>query len=261
MPPEALLVRPRYGKPVDVFSLACITLHVMSHQWPEPKDRVQEDPVTYEMRALKEVERREQYLHGCTFPTGLKPLVESCLHNQPDFRLPVSRVCVELKKLRDSVSKQVPFAMASTIELFDTVQQQKLQIIDLQTEIKSSKTDISNAEQRVRNAEQQLSKLENELEQEHQQTSQLLQLKNELQQQNSVLQQQINEKEQQIEMFASMAAKCNEAAVNQFRQGREQYQFYIQKVLSAQDQMSQAMDQVGWIIYLIIKQLCLCFSC
>ena len=54
MPPEALLKKPRYGKPVDVFSLACVILHVMSHQWPEPKDHVPEGSMT----ALTEVERR-----------------------------------------------------------------------------------------------------------------------------------------------------------------------------------------------------------
>ena len=34
VPPEALKNKPHYGKPVDVFSLAYVTLHVMSHQWP-----------------------------------------------------------------------------------------------------------------------------------------------------------------------------------------------------------------------------------
>ena len=57
MPPEALSVRPRYGKPIDVFSLACIALHVVSHKWPEPKDRVEEDPITHAMTALTEVQR------------------------------------------------------------------------------------------------------------------------------------------------------------------------------------------------------------
>ena len=57
MPPEALLNKPRYGKPVDVFSLGCITLHVLNHKWPEPKERVQEDPITYTMTAFTEVQR------------------------------------------------------------------------------------------------------------------------------------------------------------------------------------------------------------
>ena len=42
MPPEALSNRPCYGLPVDVFSLACIALHLMSCKWPEPKDRILE---------------------------------------------------------------------------------------------------------------------------------------------------------------------------------------------------------------------------
>ena len=71
MPPEALLVRPRYSKPVDVFSLACVTLHVMSHQWPEPKDLFHEGT----MIARTEVQRREEYLKFCTQP--LKQLTES----------------------------------------------------------------------------------------------------------------------------------------------------------------------------------------
>ena len=43
MPPEALKEKPCYGKPVDVFSLACVFLHVMSHQWPVPKDLLPEN--------------------------------------------------------------------------------------------------------------------------------------------------------------------------------------------------------------------------
>ena len=56
MPPEVLSVKPRYGKSVDVFSLGCVACHVMSHQWPEPKDRVLELEDT--MIALTEIQTR-----------------------------------------------------------------------------------------------------------------------------------------------------------------------------------------------------------
>ena len=101
MPPEALLVKPRYGKPVDVFSLACIILHVMSHQWPEPKDRVPEGT----MMALTEVQRREKYFQWCT-PLSLKELVELCLHNVPDQRPAVSKVCEDIKALKANADQQ-----------------------------------------------------------------------------------------------------------------------------------------------------------
>ena len=34
MPPESTSVNPQYHTPVDIFSLGCVTIHVMSHQWP-----------------------------------------------------------------------------------------------------------------------------------------------------------------------------------------------------------------------------------
>ena len=126
MPPEALLNKPRYGKPIDVFSLACITLHVLTHKWPEPKERVQEDPITYTMTALTEVQRREDYLKLCSSP--FKRLVESCLCNQPERRLDISSVCATLKNLKANVEKLVPFAAANSVDQFDAMQQSQSKV-------------------------------------------------------------------------------------------------------------------------------------
>ena len=91
MPPEALLVKPIYDKSVDVFSLACVTLHVMSQQWPEP-----ENQITEKKTILTEVQRRKDYLQFCTQSLDcaadlvdlkdLRKLVESCLHDKPEKR-------------------------------------------------------------------------------------------------------------------------------------------------------------------------------
>ena len=90
MPPEALSFEPHYGKPVDVFSLACVTLHVMSRQWPQPKDQVKFDPIApQKWTVFTEAARREEYLCLCS-PPSLKTLVELCLDNTPEKRL-VSR--------------------------------------------------------------------------------------------------------------------------------------------------------------------------
>ena len=122
MPPEALLRKPRYGKPVDVFSLGCIACHVMSHEWPEPKDRVPEDTMT----VLTEVQRREEYLHSCTH-SSLRQLIESCLANLSDRRPQISAVSRELKDLKAAVDKQIPFATASSLELFNVVRKEKVE--------------------------------------------------------------------------------------------------------------------------------------
>ena len=133
LPPESLMNRPRYGKPVDVFSLACITLHVITHKWPEPKEKMQTNSITYSIystKALTEVERREDYIKLCSSPP-FKRLIESCLHNQPEQRPNISSVCADLKSLKANVEKLVPFAAANSIEQFDAMQQSQSQVQEL----------------------------------------------------------------------------------------------------------------------------------
>ena len=209
MPPEALSVRPRYGKPIDVFSLACIALHMMSHKWPEPKDRVQEDPITHAMTALTEVQRREEYLQSCS-SLPLKKLINSCLHNQPDQRPDISAVCKILKSLKATEDQQAPNAGNNSVELLDAVRQAQLENQELHKTF----------DERV---DQQLHKLKEE---------------------NSLLHQQLHTKDQQLERFAIQAKDQNTKVMEQFVQEREQYQYHIQMAISAQEQMFKTMNQV-----------------
>ena len=108
MPPEAISVKPRYGKPADVFSLACVILHVMSHQWPTPRDLlVQHYPVI----ALTEVQRREEFLQLCT-PLPLQEMARLCLHNIPEERPLISVVCYGIKGLKANCDHQSAVATA-----------------------------------------------------------------------------------------------------------------------------------------------------
>ena len=216
MPPEALSVRPRYGKPVDVFSLACIALHMVSHQWPEPKDRVQEDPVTYEMRALKEVERREHYLQWST-PESLKRLVKSCLNNQPDCRPAISCVREELKKLKNSVDKQIPFAIADPVQMFDVVQQGQLQIKKLHNEIDTMNHTNNSLQRELQEVKFQMQNLE----------------------------QIAIEKDKKIKELIAKTEQQSMTAVNQSEKVFKQYQ----ELLSVQNHFSQAMNQVFMAVY------------
>lgn len=135
MPPEALAVRPRYGLPVDVFSLACIALHVMSCKWPEPKERVIE--VKDSLIALTEVQRRDEYLQSCDIST-LRQLIENCLHNKPEQRPKVSVVCEAFKTLKTIIDKQVPFATANALKLFEEVRQGHQQRKNIETALKET---------------------------------------------------------------------------------------------------------------------------
>ncbi|XP_065915145.1 vacuolar protein sorting-associated protein 35-like isoform X2 [Dysidea avara] len=103
MPPEALSVKSHYSKPVDVFSLACVALHIMSHQWPEPKDQV--ELVNNSVVAHTEVQRRDNYLEYCT-PPSLKALIELCLNNDAKQRPDISIVHRELNKILKELSQR-----------------------------------------------------------------------------------------------------------------------------------------------------------
>ena len=144
MPPEALLIQPRYGKPVDVFSLGCITLHLITHKWPQPKERVQEDPITYAMTALTEVQRREDYIKLCSSPP-FKRLVESSLHNQPEQRPNISSVCADLKSLKVNVEKLVPFAAVNSVEQFDAMQQSQSKVQELNKRLHDANNQLRDA--------------------------------------------------------------------------------------------------------------------
>ena len=98
MPPETFGDRPVYGTPLDVFSYGGIVLFVATHQWPTPTIQVELDPVSKKLVAHTEVERRQKYLDEMRGDAEwLKPLVESCLSNDPSERPTMSAVSKHLK--------------------------------------------------------------------------------------------------------------------------------------------------------------------
>ena len=162
MPPETLSNKPRYGLPVDVFSLACVALHLMSCKWPEPKDRVLE--VKDSLIALTEVQRRDEYLQSqfCNIPT-LRSLIEACLHNKPEKRPKISEVCMAFKNMKANTNKQVPFATANSIELFEEIckeNQQKKNTKDAENALAKEKSSIAMLETTIATKDQQLQQYE-----------------------------------------------------------------------------------------------------
>ena len=93
MPPEATAERPIYGVPLDVFSFGGNVLYVSTHEWPTPADIKKMDPTTRKLVAFTEVERRQSYLDKMTGELEvLKPLVESCLDDDPSKRPAIENI-------------------------------------------------------------------------------------------------------------------------------------------------------------------------
>ena len=107
MPPEALDDKPVYGPPLDVFSFGGIILYVTSRQWPTPKSWSQIDPKTRKGIFLSEVERRQQYIDKMIGgDADLKPLVMSCLEDDPELRPTGTDISERLKKMKEVCSKK-----------------------------------------------------------------------------------------------------------------------------------------------------------
>ena len=88
MPPEAFDDNPHYNTSLDVFSYGGVMLYTVNGIWPTPAAQVERNPYTNELRALSEIERRQQYLDKMTGKEVelLKPLIKDCLNNNPTMR-------------------------------------------------------------------------------------------------------------------------------------------------------------------------------
>ena len=94
MPPEALSINPQYGKPIDVFSVGCVCVHMISMEWPTPLDRVGANNVV-----LSEVQRREQYFTKMFKYPSLVQLVKQCLQDTPEQRPVIGEVSKSLNSI------------------------------------------------------------------------------------------------------------------------------------------------------------------
>lgn len=102
MAPETLYDNPRYGTPIDVFSFAGIALHLFCEEWPTPTQQVQMDSKTGTLVAFTEVDRRQKYFDkmGGKVSVAFKPLLKSCLDNDPSQRPLITSVSEKIEMLK-----------------------------------------------------------------------------------------------------------------------------------------------------------------
>ena len=107
MPPECFQDKPRYGLPLDVFSYGGVILYTTTQQWPTPNRswvRIDSGKTEY----LSGSQRRQHHLDNMTGgATNLKPLVISCLDNNPENRPKVADVSSIIKKTKDRCSNSI----------------------------------------------------------------------------------------------------------------------------------------------------------
>ena len=147
MPPEALAAgdNMKYGRELDVFSFGCVMLHTLSHQWATPSEPVVTDPVTLEMKAQSEIDRRSIYFDMITGSKAdiLIPLIKSCLGNLPKNRTSIVRLCDQLEGLVDKEYVPTNDHDSAMSALQQELEKRDVQILSKDAEIKSLKSHLS----------------------------------------------------------------------------------------------------------------------
>ena len=97
MPPEALEDPPQYDLSVDVFSFGCVTIHLITHQWPRPIGQ------TSKGKVISEFERRKNFIDRMGYAHPLLSVVEGCLQDAANGRPNSKQV---LEHLQSIINKQ-----------------------------------------------------------------------------------------------------------------------------------------------------------
>ncbi|XP_065913232.1 probable serine/threonine-protein kinase kinX [Dysidea avara] len=93
MPPEIMFDNPQYsGTPLDVFSFACVSLHIITQKWPS---------LVAPLQLLSEAERRARFLDMFYEEAlSLKPMLLQCLDNNSNIRPSIVDICAKLEILK-----------------------------------------------------------------------------------------------------------------------------------------------------------------
>ena len=133
MPPESLASKPVYDLSLDIFSFGGVILYVTTQQWPQPAPWIDFDPDTGGRIVLTELQRRQQYLDKMTgVYTDLKPLVISCLDDNPKKRPSVAQVLLDIKKAKHTYYQKF-FSIIWSAEVSD--KQSTVQLQDQQDQL------------------------------------------------------------------------------------------------------------------------------
>jgi len=185
MPPEALSDESFYGFPIDVFSLGCVAIHLVSMQWPIPRAIKQQDKVIGKMIMLTEQQRREKYFVNLEQLPAFKRLVEKCLQDSPSDRPVVSEVAEGLRTIQlDSLQnqsvdivevynsvvnyrEQLQYKERELVEINRQSQAKEMELLHELEKIKSSLTEVnqklSDANSQLNDKDIQLAKAKSEL--------------------------------------------------------------------------------------------------
>ena len=185
MPPEALSVNPQYGKPIDIFSVGCVCVHVISMEWPIPLDQVVNNVV------LSEVQRRKRYFTKMVNYPSVEQLVKQCVQDKPEERPVIEEVTRGLKNINhdhqshgdDNIIDLFTSALKYSSHGEQTAIQKDQQLISKDKQLVEKDEQLSRKDQQLVQKDQQISQKDQKLSQKDQviyQKDQIIQQKDQI---------------------------------------------------------------------------------
>ena len=109
MAPETLHHKPKYDTKLDVFSLGCTIIHLVTEKFPMPTDQfVESQSLEGTFQKVTEVNRRIEYLNLMKDTPVLRHIVYQCLEDTAANRPNASYICDELKKYIHQLESDTP---------------------------------------------------------------------------------------------------------------------------------------------------------
>lgn len=142
MPPEAFLDNPEYDSSLDVFSLGCVCIHLVSLEFPTPVPVKQLDAETGKIIQLQltEFQRRSKYFKNIEQMPKLKRLVEQCLMDSSKDRPAIGEIVDKLKKIHYD---PLPHEKDDILQLYTSLIDCEKQFADKEQELAKEKDKIS----------------------------------------------------------------------------------------------------------------------
>ena len=240
MPPEALLTNPKYGTSLDIFSLGCVCIHLVSLELPVPEALQQLDETGKMMiMQLTEFQRRKNFLGKFKDLPALKDLIEWCLKDSPKDRPAIGVVVERLKNIHND---PLPHENDDILQLYTSLIDCKNILEEREKEVASYKEQMKEQDEEFKLLKQELTRVSQQLTEKDQQLTMKAQ---ELQNTNAMLLERdaafadcakaLNEKEGEL-------AQCRQQITDKDKQLIEKCEQFNQE-LAEKDQQSATKTQ------------------
>ena len=242
MPPEAVQDKPVYTEKIDCFSFGVITVQILTRQFPEPEDRLQEVEMHHPglpkgklLIQIPEIDRRQNHISQIPPNHSLLPIALECLKDKDNERPSAHQLCERTGGL-----KEMPNYIVSAQGEDEIIRSQAIRLKGNESRVSSKDEEIQQLRQLQQEKDQTIRQLE---ERERQMNQQLRQI-----QENN---RQIQQGEDEIIRSQAIRLKGNESRVSskdeeiqQLRQLQQEKDQTIRQLEERERQMNQQLRQI-----------------